>query len=214
MKKFALSAAAFAAHSILLAAGAHVVQTSGEGDSRPEDYVPPVIGNGSICTSIDNLGKQIQRKYVTYFPEVVWAGRRTSLPGTSLITMGHFDDEISVDGAPLGRPLKWRQSLNTTEAFTECEAEYETATVKTVAFVPYGYDMLVVKKTVLPKSKSAKSAEIKFSYKFTDKDTGNPPYRTIMRAPKYKKIPNSASPMSLRPLYFESVFSEKPSERR
>lgn len=57
MKKFALSAAAFAAHSILLAAGAHVVQTSGEGDSRPEDYVPPVIGNGSICTSIDNLGK-------------------------------------------------------------------------------------------------------------------------------------------------------------
>ncbi len=193
MKKFALSAAAFAAHSILLGAGAHVVQTSGEGDSRPEDYVPPVIGNGSICTSIDNLGKQIQRKYVTYFPEVVWAGRRTSLPGTSLITMGHFDDEISVDGAPLGRPLKWRQSLNTTEAFTECEAEYETATVKTVAFVPYGYDMLVVKKTVLPKSKSAKSAEIKFSYKFTDKDTGNPPYRTIMRAPKYEKIPNSAS---------------------
>ena len=90
MKKFALSAAAFAAHSILLAAGAHVVQTSGEGDSRPEDYVPPVIGNGSICTSIDNLGKQIQSKYVTYFRKSYGRGAGRAFRGTSLITMGHF----------------------------------------------------------------------------------------------------------------------------
>lgn len=192
MKKL-LIAAFCAVQSLPYAAGAHAVQTSGRGDSRPEDYVPPVIGNGSICTSVDNLGGQAQCKYVTYYPEVVWAGRRTSLPGTSLITMGHFECEISVDGKPLGEPVAWRQSLNTSDAFTECEVEYAAATVKTVAFVPYGKDMLAVKKTVLPKSEGAKSAEIRFSYKFTDRDTGNPPYRTIMRAPKYERIHNSAS---------------------
>ena len=60
----------------LAVADTHVQVSTGKGDSYPEDYVPPFLGNGSISTSVDYLGKQVQRKYVTFYPEVVWAGRR------------------------------------------------------------------------------------------------------------------------------------------
>lgn len=174
------------------AAGAKA-EFSGEGASVPEGYVPPIIGNGSIVTSVDFLGKQIQRKYVSFFPEVVWAGRRSNIPNTSLITMGHFDDEISIDGKPLGAPQKWKQTLDTRRGLTECSVEYGAATVKTVAFVPYGTDMLVVKKSVLAKSPAAKSAEIKFSYRFADKDSPYPPFRTFMDEAAAKTFDNSAT---------------------
>ena len=192
MKKI-LIALIFATQAAFGASQPHSVATKGKGAAPTDGYTPPIIGNGSICTSVDYLGGQTQRKYVNYFPEVVWAGRRTNLPFTSLSTMGHFECEISVDGAPLGEPISWRQTLNTTEAYTECEVEYASATVKTVAFVPYGYDMLVVKKTVAPKSGGAKTADVKFKYKFTDKDSTYPPARTIMRQRQYEAQPNSAS---------------------
>ena len=192
MKKI-LIALIFATQAAFGASQPHSVATEGKGAAPTDGYTPPIIGNGSICTSVDYLGGQAQRKYVNYFPEVVWAGRRTNLPFTSLSTMGHFECEISVDGAPLGEPISWRQTLNTTEAYTECEVEYASARVKTVAFVPYGYDMLVVKKTVAPKSGGAKTADVKFKYKFTDKDSTYPPARTIMRQRQYEAQPNSAS---------------------
>ena len=42
-------------------------------------YAPPVIGNGSIVTSIDYEGEQTQKNY-RFFPEIVWEGRRYSRP--------------------------------------------------------------------------------------------------------------------------------------
>ena len=131
----------------LAIADTHIQISTGKGDLYPQDYVPPFLGNGSISTSVDYLGKQIQRKYVTFYPEVVWAGRRypPAVQNCMLITMGHFDDEVSVDGKALGNPLSWKQTLDTRQAYCVSEVVYDSAIVTTLAFVPYGLDMIVVK---------------------------------------------------------------------
>ncbi len=177
------------------AADPYLQTSSGKGDSCPEDYVPPFLGNGSISTSIDYLGKQIQKRYVTFFPEIVWAGRRypPTVHNSMLITMGHFDDEVSVDGKPLGKPLSWKQSLNTREACSIVEVEYEDATVITIAFVPYGLDMFVVRKSVLPKSKDAKTVDLKFTYFFTDLNSGKAPSRVLVSPRRDDAYSNAAA---------------------
>lgn len=140
-------------------------------------YAPPVIGNGSIVTSIDYEGEQTQKNY-RFFPEIVWEGRRYSRTDNkaALITMGHYKTDILIDGKPLGKLKSWKQRLNRQDACIETTANYERGTVKTLAFVPMGQDMLAVQKEVIPADKNAKSAEIKFTYLFTHHDgKSNPP---------------------------------------
>ncbi len=179
----------------LAVADTHVQVSTGKGDSYPEDYVPPFLGNGSISTSVDYLGKQVQRKYVTFYPEVVWAGRRypPAVQGCMLITMGHFDDEVLVDGKPLGKPLAWKQTLDTRKAYSATEVEYDSAIVSTIAFVPYGLDMIVVRKSVSPKASDAKNAEIKFTYFLSDLDSGKAPPYVLVSPRKDGAYPNAAS---------------------
>ncbi len=195
MKKLFVSFISIFFVSGTLLANLFVKTTSGNGDNYPDDYVPPFLGNGSISTSVDFLGKQIQRKYVTFYPEVVWSGRRypPAVKKCSLITMGHFDDEILVDSKKLGKPISWKQTLDTKNAYTISEVEYDTAKVTTLAFVPYGMDMFVVRKTVEPKAKDAKSAEIKFTYLLTDLDTGNAPERVLVSPKVNSSEKNTAS---------------------
>ncbi len=172
-----------------------VKSVSGKGDSYPEDYVPPFLGNGSIATSVDYLGKQVQRKYITFYPEVIWSGRRypPAVKKCSLITMGHFDDEILVDGEKLGKPISWKQTLDCKNAFVISEVEYTQARVTTLAFVPYGMDMFVVRKTVYPKARDAQKAEIKFTYSLTDLDSGKAPERVVVSPKIDSSLKNSAS---------------------
>ena len=75
--------------SALAARAATVVS---EDAKVPKHYVQPVIGNGSICTSVDFEGEQVQKKYRSYYPEVVWARRRYARTdnNSALITMGHY----------------------------------------------------------------------------------------------------------------------------
>ena len=98
---------------------------------------------------------------------MAWEGRRYGAPKPELISHGWFDTSFTVDGKLQNKPVKWSQSLNNKEAFTENTVEYPDATVRTVAFVPMQHDMLVVKKIITPK----KSGLIKFDfvYKFAPK---------------------------------------------
>ena len=142
--------------------------TSGIGDKTDGGkYACALISNGSISTQIDNLGVQKQNKYVSFYPAVAWEGRRYGVPNDALISHGYFDTTFSVDGKVQDKPLKWSQTLHNKEAFSENDVEYPDAAVKTIAFVPMGLDMLVVKKIISPK----KSGRISFDfvYKFAPK---------------------------------------------
>ena len=176
------------------ALAARAITVVSEDASIPKHYVPPVVGNGSICTSIDFEGEQFQKKYRSYYPEVVWAGRRYSRTDnySALITMGHYKTSITVGGKPLGKPLSWEQKLDRENALIECTVKYAEATVKTTVFVPMGLDMLAVKKVVEPNDKSAK-VDVKFTYFLTDADSVKNPPRMVVEKPEKLESPERAS---------------------
>ena len=163
--------------------------------SIPKHYVPPIIGNGSICTSIDYCGEQAQKKIRTYYPEVVWAGRRYSRTDNSaaLITMGHYETLITIGGKPLGKLLSWSQTLDRRGAVVETSAKYERATVRTSAFVPMGCDMLAVKKIVEPASGATGDIQIKFTYFLTDTDSKKNPPRMFVEPAVAAQSPERAT---------------------
>ncbi len=151
-KKFIAILAALAP----LALSAHWVNTvSGEGEKTdPGKYACALISNGAISTQIDNLGVQKKKKYVSFVPSVAWQGRHYAMPHAALISFGHFDTNLYVGGKLQKKALRWTQSLNNKEAFTETLVEYPGASVKTIAFVPMTRNMVVVKKIVTPKSEA------------------------------------------------------------
>ena len=129
--------------------------TGGNGDSVDKGkYACALISNGSISTQIDNLGVQRQKKYVSFTPQVAWEGRRYGAPKDALISHGYFDTAFSVDGKVQDKPVKWSQTLDNKSAFSENTVEYPDATVKTVAFVPAGHDMLSLKKSLPPRKRA------------------------------------------------------------
>lgn len=139
--------------------------TEGVGDKTDSaKYACALISNGSISTQIDNLGVQKPKKYVSFVPQVAWEGRRYGAPKDSLISHGSFDTVLSVGGKIQDKPVKWKQTLDNKSAFSENVVEYHDATVKTVAFVPAGRDMLVVRKTITPKKEGV--VKFDFVYKF------------------------------------------------
>ena len=99
---------------LFLTLAARAATVVSEDAKVPKHYVQPVIGNGSICTSVDFEGEQVQKKYRSYYPEVVWAGRRYARTdnNSALITMGHYKTDITVNGKPLGKLLSWTQRLD------------------------------------------------------------------------------------------------------
>ena len=142
MKKTLIFAAVVAPLSLF----AHWTNTTqGEGDKTdPAKYACALISNGSISTQIDNLGVQRQKRYVSFVPQVAWEGRRYGAPNDSLISHGWFDTALFVDSKAQNKPVKWSQTLDNKAAFSQNTVEYPDAVVKTVAFVPAGFDMLVV----------------------------------------------------------------------
>lgn len=83
-------------------------------------YYPPVIGNGDLSVSIDFEGvqNQIRREWMT--PGIFRAGKRYFQPGFPLIHFGYVTQQIS----EIGDLADWTQTLNTEEAWIECEREY------------------------------------------------------------------------------------------
>ena len=170
---------------------AHWVNTTkGEGSKTDNaKYACALISNGSISTTIDNLGVQKQKKYVSFRPTVSWAGRRYGVPTDTLIPFGYFDTELSINGKKQDKPIKWEQSLNNKEAFSQNKVEYPDATIETITFVPMQCDMLVVKKIVTPKTDSI--VDFNFVYNFDNYSTQKKVDRVFINN---KTIaPNSAS---------------------
>ena len=147
-------------------------KVEGVANTKGRNYACALISNGSITTQIDNLGVQKQTRYVSFYPCVAWEGRNYGVPHDTLISHGYFDTELSVNGKLQDTPLKWSQTLHKKEAFSENVVEYADATVRTIAFVPAGHDMLVVKKIITAK----KPGQIKFAfdYKFAPKTNAKP----------------------------------------
>lgn len=147
-------------------------KVEGVANTKGRNYACALISNGSISTQIDNLGVQKQTRYVSFYPCVAWEGRNYGVPHDTLISHGYFDTELSVNGKLQDTPLKWSQTLHKKEAFSENVVEYADAIVRTIAFVPAGHDMLVVKKIITAR----KPGQIKFAfnYKFAPKINAKP----------------------------------------
>ncbi|MBE6412154.1 MAG: hypothetical protein E7036_06340 [Opitutales bacterium] len=213
MKKFIFAGLLLASTSLF---ADHVMTVTSESKNL-RDYVPPMLANGAISTRVDNLGQQVQKKYINCYPDVAWAGRRYARSERyALMTMGHYSENIIIDGKPLGKVINWEQSLNTTKAYTECIVEYENVFVKTMAFVPKNRNMLVVKKTIEPKSNNVKNAEIKFTYHLADINDDTPPARTTINTKVDDLRTNSASIFYTAQAFYEiggeiSLMSDKPS---
>jgi len=179
MMKFGkIMAAALCALPSVLLADKLANTVSGKADKIDEGkYATALISNGSISTTIDNLGVQKQRKYVSFVPSVAWEGRRYGVPSDALISMGWFDTVLKVNGAPQDKPVGWTQTLSNKEAYSYNKVEYPEATVETFAFVPAQYDMLVVKKIITPKKDAA--VDFSFVYTFAPKTSSKPRDRVL-----------------------------------
>lgn len=160
----------------------------GEGKGCPDNYIPPLISNGSLCMLVDHVGGQSPRRYVSTAPEIFWAGRRHGrYAGASfhLVSFGHFVQELACNGKALEMPARWKQTLDTQEAVTVCERDYgEGINVQTTVFVPLAHDIVVVHNTIVPKNAEARSAKIEFKYQI-------PPHRRMTLKPEHNQAEGS-----------------------
>ena len=158
------------------------VLVSGKDVAPPPDYIPPMLGNGSLCMLVDNQGCQFQRAYAGMTPELCWAGRRYGPPQDQLIPFGHFEQELTCDGKTYPAPSSWTQSLNTSEAVVTCQCDYGDAlAVETTVFIPLNHDLVVIKKKLTPKNQSVRSARLEFKYQFAPPGkAGQLPRRTVI----------------------------------
>jgi len=132
----------------------------------PKDYVPPLIGNGSLSMIIDHTGAQSVRRYFDYggefgqlIPMIWWAGRRYDDPLWKLIPFGHFEVFAKVNNRDL-RDLPrtyWEQELdveggivNTTSIHCNEIRDFTTT------FIPSQLNMVVIHKRVWPRRSDRK----------------------------------------------------------
>ncbi|MDD4869118.1 MAG: hypothetical protein PHR77_01060, partial [Kiritimatiellae bacterium] len=156
---------------------------SGQGESRPRSYVPPLLANGSLNMLVDYQGCQSQRTYSGMTPGIWWAGRRYESSGHPiypLVPFGCFEQELSCNGQTYKEPSRWTQSLNTREAVTTCQGDYgDSLSAETTVFVPLSHDVVVIKKKFIPKNQDVRSARITFKYHLVD-PKGKLPKRIVI----------------------------------
>lgn len=146
---------------------------SGEGDTLPRRYVPPMISNGSLCMLVDYDGCQSQRAYAKMTPGIFWEGRRYGPPNDLLVPFGHFEQELSIDGRPCGAPTRWTQSLDTRDALVETQCHYaDGITVETVVFTPLDEDLIVIRKRL--SASRPPDAPIRITFKYQLSAAGEP----------------------------------------
>ncbi len=166
----------------MAACGGDAISVVSSDATFPPHYAFPIVGNGSLVLGVDGAGDQCQQlpSYRMHVPEVVWEGRRYNRTDNSaaLISMGHWNTRISVDGVELGKPISWKQTLDRERAVLTCETEYAAARVVTEVFVAADHNIVAVRKRV--RSASAKQARIEFAYSFSAKDEKAPPPRVAL----------------------------------
>jgi hypothetical protein len=165
------------------AGDADVVSVSGTGQQTPFGYVPPLTSNGSLSLIVDYEGSQTQNSYYKMVPGIFKAGRRYGPPADSLIPLGHFETEASVDGRRLGAPEKWTQTLNKKDAVIACTGKYNNGLeVETVVFTHLKKNVVGVKRTFRNTTEGVLKIETSFRYAFTPPGNDNrPPRRVVAR---------------------------------
>lgn len=123
----------------------------------PSNYVPPLIGNGSLCLLVDYTGAQIQKEYFDYgpyfgalVPMIWWAGRRYDDPLRKLIPFGHFETLVKINGVDTKQIQRtsWEQELNVDGGFAKTTLTYRRARDLTVSFVPFNQNLIVLHKEI------------------------------------------------------------------
>jgi hypothetical protein len=164
---------------------AHETAVSDENGSTPKGYVPPLVSNGNISLQVDYEGCQFQQTYARLTPCIFWAGRRFEPPKAPLVSFGHFEQDLSVDGKACKRPTHWQQSLDTDAGLVRCRCDYDDVlSVETTAFVPLDQDFVVVHKRLVPRRPGVGSARVAFKYQFSPDKENVPPRRVAMGTPK------------------------------
>ncbi|MBN8217231.1 MAG: hypothetical protein J0L75_11365 [Spirochaetes bacterium] len=111
-------------------------------DQEAAHYVPPPIGNGELCLALDMEGIQRQRKYVSDYPGIWWAGRRYSdRLQRPMIPYGFLEHGIAE------APVRWTQRLNPGRAQIATDCVYpDGQRVETEAFVHAELPILALRK--------------------------------------------------------------------
>lgn len=164
---------------------AYQATVSSPDGSLPRGYVPPVLGNGSLCLQVDYQGCQVQRPYAKMIPGILWAGRRYGVPGALLVPFGRFEQVLSFAGQTYKEPSSWTQTLNAKEGLTAGECEYgDRLTVETTAFVHLDKNMVAIRKRFLSKDQAAQTVRMEFKYQFSPPGDANIPPRRMKMRPK------------------------------
>ena len=164
---------------------AHETTVSDENGAAPRGYVPPLVSNGNISLQVDYEGCQNQQTYARLTPCIFWAGRRYDPPKAPLVSLGHFQQELVVDGKACKKPSHWKQSLNTDAGLVRCQCDYDDVlSVETTVFVPLDQDFVVVHKRLVPKQAGVRSSQMQFKYQFSPDKENVVPRRVAMGTPK------------------------------
>lgn len=171
---------------------AYQVTVSTRDGKIPAGYVPPVLGNGSLCLQVDYQGCQAQRPYAKMVPGILWAGRRYGLPGAHLVPFGRFEQELSSGAQTYKEPSSWTQTLNTKDGLTTCRCDYgDWLTVETTVFVPLADNLVAVRKRFLSKDPAARTVRMVFKHQFSPPGDANVPPRRMKMRPKCSADPAS-----------------------
>lgn len=158
--------------------------------SYARNYAFPITGNGSLVLGVDPEGDQMQTLPLPrmHAPEIVWEGRRyaRAVNRAALLSMGHWNTRISVDGVAVGKPLSWKQSLDRSCALVTCEAAYSNATVRTEVFTLADQNLVGVRKRVKG-ARGAKRVEVAFTFSFAVGDSREAPPRVVLETPVAEK---------------------------
>ncbi len=152
----------------------------------PEHYSHPITGNGSLVLCVDPEGDQSQKQAAKklYVPEIAWEGRRYARGGNraALISMGHWNTKVKVDGVDIGKLKSWKQSLDRSCALVTCEANYEKVAVVSEVFTHANENVIAIRKRVKA-AKSAKLATVALTYSFSVGDSAKVPPRVLLEEP-------------------------------
>jgi len=164
---------------------AHQITVHSPDGKPPRGYVPPVLGNGSLCLQVDYQGSQVQRPYAQMVPGILWAGRRYNLPGAQLVPFGRFEQKLSCAGQTYEAPSRWTQSLNTQDGLVACQCDYgDSLTVETTVFVHLDENLVAVRKRILSKDPAARTVQIEFKHQFSPPGDANVPPRRMKMRPR------------------------------
>lgn len=129
----------------------HTIRTNGK---LPEDYMPPVVGNGDLILMLDDTGAQhsivpgITERNPWVRPRIWLSGRRYENRYRDMITYGHIEAvPLSTSRQPLSaQRILWTQTLAPKSGFVETESMNPDFTERTVTFVLLDRNLLVIHK--------------------------------------------------------------------